>query len=54
MNTAAEMNRFLAEMEKRAFRMVQLAVKDVDEVLDIVQDTMFTLVRKYANKLQSE
>lgn len=30
--------------------MAQFAVKDVDEALDIVQDAMFTLVRKYAHK----
>ncbi len=30
--------------------MAQLAVKDVDEALDIVQDAMLTLVRRYAHK----
>lgn len=30
--------------------MARLAVKDVDEAMDIVQDTMLTLVRKYADK----
>ena len=54
MSAAAEMNRFLAEVEKRAFRMAQIAVKDADEALDIVQDTMFTLVRKYAGKPHGE
>lgn len=54
MSAVAEMNRFLAEVEKRAFRMTQVAVRDTDEALDIVQDTMFTLVRKYANKPNDE
>ncbi len=54
MSAAAQMNRFLADVEKRAFRMAQVAVKDADEALDIVQDTMFTLVRKYANKPNDE
>lgn len=48
------MNRFLADVEKRAFRMAQAAVRDVDDALDIVQDAMFTLVRKYAHKPSSE
>ncbi|MCZ6852719.1 MAG: RNA polymerase sigma factor [Gammaproteobacteria bacterium] len=54
MSRTAQMNRFLADVEKRAFRMAQVAVKDADEALDIVQDTMFTLVRKYANKPNDE
>lgn len=34
--------------------MAQMAVKDVDEALDIVQDAMLTLVRKYAHKPQEQ
>lgn len=34
--------------------MAQAAVRDVDEALDIVQDAMFTLARKYANKPAAE
>jgi RNA polymerase sigma-70 factor (ECF subfamily) len=34
--------------------MARLAVKDVDEAMDIVQDTMLALVRKYADKAESE
>lgn len=47
---SAALNRFLAGVERRAFRMARLAVKDVDEAMDIVQDTMLTLVRRYADK----
>jgi RNA polymerase sigma-70 factor (ECF subfamily) len=53
MNTV-EMNRFLADVEKRAFRMAQAAVRDLDDALDIVQDAMFTLVRKYSHKPADE
>lgn len=49
-----ELNEFLAGVEKRAFRMAQIAVKDTEEALDIVQDTMLTLVRKYADKPAEE
>lgn len=52
--SAAEIDRFLADVEKRAFRMAQVAVRDVDEALDIVQDAMLTLVRKYAHKPQDQ
>ena len=34
--------------------MAQAAVKDADEALDIVQDAMFTLVRKYSEKPHDE
>ncbi|MCZ6711924.1 MAG: RNA polymerase sigma factor [Gammaproteobacteria bacterium] len=53
MNTV-EMDRFLAGVEKRAFRMAQVALRDVEEALDVVQDAMFTLVRKYAHKPSSQ
>ena len=34
--------------------MAKLAVKDVDEAMDIVQDSMMTLVRKYSAKSEGE
>ncbi|MCZ6888001.1 MAG: RNA polymerase sigma factor [Gammaproteobacteria bacterium] len=52
--SAVELNRFLMSVERRAFRMAQIAVRDVDEAMDIVQDTMMTLARKYGNKPESE
>ncbi len=51
---AAELNRFLAEVEASAFQLARYAVRDTDEALDIVQDAMFTLARKYARKPVSE
>ena len=47
---AAEMNRFLAEVEASAFQLARYAVRDTDEALDLVQDAMFTLARKYGRK----
>lgn len=44
------MNAFLAEVEKRAFTMARFAVRDTEDALDIVQDTMLTLVRRYGDK----
>ena len=44
------LNQFLASVEKRAYAMALTSVKDAEEALDIVQDTMFTLARKYADR----
>ncbi|HHJ35028.1 MAG TPA: hypothetical protein ENJ87_04615, partial [Gammaproteobacteria bacterium] len=49
-----ELNHFLSGVEKRAFRMAQLATRDTDQALDIVQDTMLVLSQKYADKNQQE
>lgn len=46
----ARMDAFLAEMERRALRMAELAVRDREEALDIVQDVMLAFVRRYARK----
>lgn len=48
------MNAFLAGVERRAFRMAELAVRNRDDALDIVQDVMLTLVRTYAEKPAAE
>lgn len=48
------MDRFLAGVEARAFRMAQFAVRDVDDALDIVQDTMIRLTRSYAQRPETE
>jgi RNA polymerase sigma-70 factor, ECF subfamily len=54
MSNAAALNSFLAGVEQRAFRMTRYAVSDVDEAMDIVQDAMMTLARKYAAKPEAE
>lgn len=48
------MDRFLAGVEARAFRMAQFAVRDADDALDIVQDTMIRLTRSYAQRPETE
>ncbi|MBM4195676.1 MAG: RNA polymerase sigma factor [Gammaproteobacteria bacterium] len=48
------MERFLAGVERRAFRMARYAVRDTDDALDIVQDTMLRLVRRYAQAPEAE
>ena len=48
------MDRFLAGVERRAFRMAQIAVRDADDALDIVQDTMIRLTRSYSHRPEAE
>ena len=43
-----QLNQFLAGVERRALRFAEIAVRDRDEALDLVQDAMIKLVRKYA------
>jgi RNA polymerase sigma-70 factor (ECF subfamily) len=52
--TRQSMDRFLAEVEARAFRMVQIAVRNEADALDIVQDAMMRLVQNYARRPASE
>ncbi len=54
MDQRGAMDRFLARIERRAFRMAQIAVQDSDDAMDIVQDAMIRLVRRYANRPDNE
>ena len=49
-----ELDKFLAEIERRAFRMAQIALRDTDDALDVVQDAMLKLVRNYGTKPAAE
>jgi RNA polymerase sigma-70 factor (ECF subfamily) len=42
------LERFLAGVEKRAFRIAKLSLRDHDDALDVVQDAMISLARNYA------
>ena len=49
------LDRFLAAVEKRAFRMARVATGgSTEDALDIVQDAMLAFVRKYATKPESD
>jgi RNA polymerase sigma-70 factor (ECF subfamily) len=47
---ARSLDRFLADVEKRAFQIARLAVRDAEDALDIVQDAMLQLARRYGQQ----
>ena len=49
-----ELEGFLAQIERRALRMAQIALRDPDDALDVVQDTMLKLARNYATRPGAE
>jgi RNA polymerase sigma-70 factor (ECF subfamily) len=49
-----QLNQFLAGVERRALRFAEIAVRDRDEALDLVQDAMIKLVRNYAEQPEEE
>lgn len=54
MASAKELDTFLAEVERRAFKQTVYAVRDDHAALDIVQDAMMKLAEKYADKPAAE
>jgi RNA polymerase sigma-70 factor (ECF subfamily) len=49
-----ELDKFLAEVERRAFRIAQVSLRDEDDALDVVQDAMLKLARNYSAKPSAE
>ncbi len=45
---------FLASVDKKAYKMANIATLNSQDALDIVQDTMEKMVRNYSNKLPEE
>jgi RNA polymerase sigma-70 factor (ECF subfamily) len=48
------LDRFLAGVERRAYRIAQLSLRDHDEALDAVQDAMIRLVRRYGSRPEEQ
>jgi RNA polymerase sigma-70 factor (ECF subfamily) len=48
------MNGFLRDIERRALRMAQMSTGNRDDALEIVQDTMMGLVRRYSDRPSGE
>lgn len=49
-----QLNRFLAEVERRALRIAEIGVRDRDEALDLVQEAMIKLVRHYSGRSEEQ
>jgi len=49
-----ELERFLAGIERRAFRIARIALRNDDDALDAVQDAMFKLARSYGRRPPEE
>ena len=49
-----ELDKFLSEVERRAFRIAQVSLRDEDDALDVVQDSMLKLARNYSAKPSAE
>ena len=54
LDRARELDRFLQDVEKRAYRIAEIAIRDPDDALDIVQDSMLQLVRAYGARPSDE
>jgi RNA polymerase sigma-70 factor (ECF subfamily) len=54
LNQERALERFLAGIERRAFRIAQMALRDRAEAEDAVQDAMIRLVRSYASRPEVE
>lgn len=52
--TTRALNGFLAGIERKAFRMAQIALRHEEDALDAVQDAMIQLTRRYADRPQPE
>ncbi|PCJ17798.1 MAG: RNA polymerase sigma factor [SAR86 cluster bacterium] len=48
------LDEFLQSVQSRGFRIAQVATGNPEEALDLVQDTMFKLVEKYADREKNE
>ena len=52
--TLPALERFLADVERRALRMAEIATRNREEALDIVQDAMYKLVQRYSDRPETE
>src|SRR5205085_6884614 len=54
MTTSRALDQFLSSVEKRAFKIAQLGLRNDDDALDAVQDAMMKLVQSYGTRPEEE
>ena len=52
--TPATLDAFLAQVERRAFRMAEMQLRQREDAMDAVQDAMLRLVKHYRDKPATE
>ena len=54
LDSTGELNRFLIEVERRAFTMAKFSTGDTDDAFDVVQDAMYEFARRYTGRPEAE
>ena len=54
LNNSVLLDKFLQSVQSRGFRIAQIATGNTEDALDLVQETMFKLVEKYAGRAENE
>jgi len=54
LDASRELGEFLKEVERRAFRIAEIALRNRDDALDVVQEAMIQLARRYADRPSEE
>ena len=54
LDSAGELDRFLKDVERRAFRIAEIALRNRDDALDVVQEAMIHLARSYGSRPSAE
>jgi len=54
LDAARELEQFLKDVERRAFRMAEIALRNADDALDVVQEAMIQLAQSYGTRPPAE
>ena len=54
LDAARELERFLKDVERRAFRIAEISLRNTDDALDVVQEAMIQLARSYGTRPSAE
>lgn len=54
LDNSALLDKFLKSVQNRAFRIAQIATRNQEDALDLVQEAMFKLVEKYSQRPEEE